>query len=519
MSVIEKSAGAPGPNPINDIPVSKSPSIFQGVLAFGLLSGVAYFASLLKTLVITRYFGTSAQMDAYAMAVLVPNLLAALLAGSCSASIVPVLAQIEHDGREERAGAWRAGYIIFAGACALVSLGLFLFAAPIMSHVAIGFDPERLALSIRLLRLASPFVILNAAYAFASADLLSRKKFAVVAAAPAISTIVSIAVIVGFRSLGISSLVWGLILGTAIQAFALSLPAWRANASASRFRLWTPAVRMMLAAHAPLIVVSLFGVTNSFVDQAVAGFLPVGNVSALNYANTINSFVVQATAMALSWIVLPEFSSLAASGNTALLKEKARRCIKAAAMIAAPASVLVFIGGKFAVRLLLQHGAFNADSTHVVYLSWAGYTVGLLPLSIGILGARILNALRENRFLAKLGLVSLVANALLDFIFMHYWGALGITLSTSVVYCITSVVIFRFLYARIGLTLGREVWKYFGRVALACLLAGIPALLYGSGPESPTRWIFSNTAFIAIVAFLYLRFRVVKSFRGMLAEL
>ena len=78
MSVIEKSTE--GPNPLNDVPVSKSSSIFQGVLTFGLLSGVAYFASLLKTLVITRYFGTSAQMDAYAMAVLVPNFLAALLA-------------------------------------------------------------------------------------------------------------------------------------------------------------------------------------------------------------------------------------------------------------------------------------------------------------------------------------------------------------------------------------------------------------------------------------------------------
>ncbi len=517
MSVVEKATEVSAQHPDNDISIKKS-SILHGPLVFGLLSVLVYLVSFLKTLVVTRYFGTGAEMDAYAMAVLVPNLLATLLAGSCAASLVPVLARIEQSGRGERVATLRAAYLIFVGICACVSLGLFLFARPIMGHLATGFDAQRLDLAVRLLRLAAPFVGLYAAFAFASAEMLSRRKFAIVAGAPVIMPLVSLAFLLAFRSLGVSALVWGMVFGTALQALAFSIPVWSGPTGRSSFRLWTPSVQAMLTAHAPMILVSLFGVTNSFVDQAMAGFLPVGNVSALNYANTINGFVVQGTAMALSWVALPEFSSLAAGGNTAVLKDNARRWIRGALMVAAPVAALIFIGGKFAVRLVLQHGAFNAYSTHLVYQAWAGYTVGLLPLSVGIIGARLLNALRENSFLARMGLVTLVVNAGLDFVFMRYWGGLGIALSTSIVYCMTTLVIFRFLYLKIGSIFNKEIWICLGKVALACALASIPALMHVGRADSAANWLFRSTVFVAILLFLYARLKVVGSFRGMLAS-
>jgi len=95
--------------PLENAPAASS-SFLRHTLVFGLVSFGTYLFSLVKTIVVTRYFGTSAEMDAFAVAVLVPNLLGALLAGSASAGLVPALAVAERESAQRRADTYRTSF-------------------------------------------------------------------------------------------------------------------------------------------------------------------------------------------------------------------------------------------------------------------------------------------------------------------------------------------------------------------------------------------------------------------------
>ena len=104
------------------------PSILRSSLRFGLVSLVAYAFSFAKSLVTARYFGTSAEMDSFTLAFLVPNLLASLLSGTFALSVVPALAAAEVKSTEERSNTFRAGLFLFVAIASVlaVSPGGFL---------------------------------------------------------------------------------------------------------------------------------------------------------------------------------------------------------------------------------------------------------------------------------------------------------------------------------------------------------------------------------------------------------
>jgi len=487
-----------------------SSSFVRSSVVFGSVSLGAYLFSLLKTVIVSHYFGTSAEMDAFAVAVLVPNLLGALLAGSASAGLVPALAVAEREGAQQRADTYRTSFVLLVGACAVASVALAIFAKQVVHLVAPAFAGDRLAIAERLAPAASLLFLLAGIYAFASAELLSRRKYALVAAAPAISTVLSLFGILAFHSRGAAVLVWALVAGLAVQSLVVSIPAWLASAG-GRFTHWHDShVARALAAQLTLLAVSSIGITNVFVDQVIASLLPTGNVSALSYASSLNGASMQVIVMSMGWIALPNLAELAAAQEISKLRQKVRMCMIAAVMMAAPACLLIVGLGQTAIRLLFEHGRFGADSTRLVYLAWAGYSLGLVPVSIGMMAVRVANALHENWLLFRIGIVLLVVNAVLDYTLMRVAGIMGITLSTSTVYCLSTVLLYGALRGRVGELLNGQTLRHIARVAGAAVVAAVPAafirLLAGSGLISCG---VQFVVFMIVLVFAYQRASVI----------
>jgi len=171
-------------------------------------------------------------------------------------------------------------------------------------------------------------------------------------------------------------------------------------------------------------------------------------------------------------MALPELAQLAALGNMEMLKARARRSIAGITMVAAPVAALILVSGSFLIRIFFQHGVFNQQSTHIVFTTWAGYTLGLVPFSIGMMAVRLINATNFNYALVALGAVALPLNGLLDYVLMKKWGCFGISLSTSIVYCVSSVALYIVLQRRIGTILNRAISKVIFSSVLASLAAG-----------------------------------------------
>jgi putative peptidoglycan lipid II flippase len=171
-------------------------------------------------------------------------------------------------------------------------------------------------------------------------------------------------------------------------------------------------------------------------------------------------------------------------------------------MVAAPVAAVVLVSGSFLIRLLFQHGAFNQQSTHVVFATWAGYTIGLLPFSIGIMAVRLINVTNLNYALVGLGALTLPLNGLLDYVLMQKWGCVGISLSTSMVYCINSTVLCFFLQRRIGTILNRAICKVILGSILASVAAG--ACWWAIRSAIPNEWLGMTLGGLAFATVLVL---------------
>lgn len=487
-----------------------SAAFFRNSAVFAGAALAACLLGLVKTAVVSRYFGTSAEMDAFAVAVLVPNLLGGLVAGSANAGLVPALAAAERQGAQRRADTYRTFLLLMGSASAVTALALAVLAKPLVHVVAPAFAGKRLAIAQQLAPGASLLFLFTGIYACAAAGLLSRRRYALVAGAPAVSTALSLAMIVAFHARGAAVLMWAAVGGMFIQAIATSVPAWMASAGGHCTCWRDPCVRRALSAHLVLLAVSSLGMTNSFVDQVIAGLLPTGNVSALSYAASLHNVGMQVIVMSLGWTVLPNLSELAAARDFSRLRGKVRAYVLAAVMLAAPACLLILGLGRPALCLLLEHGRFHADSTQLVYRAWAGYTVGLVPVSIGMMAARAANALGESWLLLRIGMVALAVNATLDYALMHVAGVMGITLSTSIVLCTTSILIYRGLQARVGTLLDLKTARRIAKVAGAALAAAIPAavirLVAGPGTVIAGVQVF---VYLILLLFAYQRVGIV----------
>lgn len=296
----------------------------------------------------------------------------------------------------------------------------------------------------------------------------------------------------------------GLVAGTLFQAAAVAGPAWGANRLRRGVRWWTPEVKSLLREQAPLLLISSFGVVNVSVDQFMAGLLPPGSAAALSFANSLNGVVIQTVVMAASWVLLPELSRLAAEGDREGLKLKIQGSISGIAMVAIPAAIAIFVLGGTAVRVLFQHGKFDSSSTQQVSRIWMGYTCGLLPFALAMVPVRLLNAMRQNQFLVQLGVIAATINAGLDYALMRWLGPVGISLSTSLVYLCSSILIFRFARKLVPGIADGKLWASILRALLVCAPPGAALWMFRQAFSGVMALVVGGLLFAAAIYSVYL---------------
>lgn len=485
MTTITDSQGPKGPltagasaTSLSDVsrPVAKVSDTLRNSLVYGAASFAAYALSMVKAIVVAKWFGTSGEMDAFTVAILIPNLVGSLLSSTTAGAVVPSLVKASADSEEKRATVFRSALVLFAIVCLGFTVMLGICAGPVSSLFAANFDPHRREMTVNMMRAASGIVFLTAVYAFCSAEMLSRKKFLLVGAAPAVSTVISIACIALWHGSGINVLIWSLELGLALQAAVLIVPVWW---STSRARSWAwrdATVWQCFTSQGALLGAASVGVANASIDQIVAAHLPAGNVSSLSYAGSLNTGMMQLVVMALSWVALPELAALIAAQRMEAVLKRVRYCMLLAVVVAAPASAAVVAFGHEAVRRVFEHGLFTAHSTQLVYTAWLGYSLGLVPAAAGMIIVRLVNALGQNSILFQIGLALLAVNAVLDYWLMHIWGLVGISLSTTFVYCLSVSVLLMVMRSRVGHLLDRSTTKRICLATICPFLAIIPAV-------------------------------------------
>jgi putative peptidoglycan lipid II flippase len=432
-----------------DKPRSVNRKIFAAAVVVAGFSALAKLAGMVKELFVARWFGRGDALDAFLIALVVPAFILNLVAGSFNVSLIPTYVHVRDSEGPESANRLFANIITWALILLIgFSVLLGLLAPYFLHNLASGFDPPKLALTRQLLYLLLPFVVLSGLAVIFGAVLNAGERFALPAFTPAITPLLIVALLVILGSIwGIKALVWGAVLGAAAQA---GLLAWALRARGISLRpRWDGLNEHVLQVGRQVLPMAagafLMGST-ALVDQTMAAMLESGSVAALNYGNKLISAALGIGSMALGTAVLPYFSGMVSRQDWPACRHTLKTYAALILAATVPVTAGVMILSHPIIRIFFQRGAFTANDTSLVS-SIQFYLAPQIPFyALGILGVRLISAMKRNGALMAIAAVNFAINIVLNYVLMMRMGVAGIALSTSFVYFCSAAMVYACIF-------------------------------------------------------------------------
>lgn len=443
---------------------------FATLVAAGIL--LSRIAGLIRTRFLAHYLGLSGAADVFNAAFKIPNFLQNMFGeGVLSASFIPVYARLLAEG-DEREASHVAGAI--AALLALITAVLVLVGVLVtpwlIDLIAPGFEGERRALTIRLVRILFPGAGLLVMSAWCLGVLNSHRKFFLSYTAPIVwNAVIIVTLIVYGGHIAPFPLTvvtaWGAVIGSAMQ-FLVQLPVVLRLLPRFRPVLDTASanVRRVIRSFGPVFVGRGVVQISAYVDIVLASYLPVGAVAGLNMAQILYLLPVSLFGMSVSAAELPTMSS--ALGEEAEVGAYLRRRLDAGlrriAFLVVPSAMAFLALGDVLAGALFQTGQFSRHDAVYVWGILAGSAVGLLASTLGRLYSSTYYALRDTRTPLYFAIVRVLLTTGLGYLFAlplprllgipQMWGAAGLTASAGMAGWVEFLLLRRALNRRIGRT-------------------------------------------------------------------
>ena len=445
-----------------------------GIIALGNIASRILGLTREKTL--AYFFGASSQLDAFRIAVLVPQTFYDLLIGGhVNGAIVPVLTEIVTvEGRDEL---WKVVNVLVTMLLMIVSalvIVLEIFAPQIVALTADGFTEANQALATGLLRITAPALIFLALFAIFSGTLYALKSFTYPAFAGVMfnaSIVIAIFVLVPPAELLIQQ-------ENALFPFHISLPATAVTAAAtgwfigaivqmmiqmpglqlSKLRIsfnWRhPALKSVVFLYAPVMASLLMDtlVIRFFSYRLASQSNIIGSLSYMLQATTLIQLPQGLVATAISIAILPTLASQAVSildDGVRAFRNTLGLGIRLATTLIIPATLGLLVLAVPIVRLLFEGGEFTPADTEITVLALRLYLFGLPFAAIDLLLVYAFYARKDTLTPALIGLFSHVVYIVTVLLLFSQFGLFSLMIADSVKHMVHAVISGILLHRRI----------------------------------------------------------------------
>jgi len=474
------------------------------IVATGILLSRVF--GLARQMLFAHFLGASLAADAFTAAFKIPNILNNLFGeGALSASFIPVYSRLLEQGREEDAGKLAGAILGLLSLVVAMAVLVGVLVTPwLIPLIAPGFDAERRALTITLVRILFPGAGIFVVASWCLGILNSHRRFLISYAAPILWNVAMIAALAGFgpkRSpvdLAVM-LAWASVAGALLQ-FLVQLPTAIALTRPLRVSLERTSDDVQRVSKNFVPVLTSRGVVqiSGYIDQWLASFLPGGVVATLSYAQTIYLLPVSLFGMAVSAAELPEMSRTVGSEEqiAAQLRARIGSGLRQIAYFVIPSAMAFLALGDVIAALLFQNGGrFTATESMYAWGILAGSAVGLLASTLGRLYSATYYALHDTRTPLRFALVRVALTTILGALFAfegprllgidQHWGAAGLTSSAGIAGWVEFTLLRSRLNQRIGVTgLAAGFVGTLWGAALAAAAAGWAMRVYGMGAST-----------------------------------
>ena len=469
----------------------KSTSVVSGLTLASRVLG------LVREITLARAFGAGPLLDAFFIALMLPNLGRRIFAeGAFSQAFVPVFTETRTQQSHDEVRDLTAVVMGTLGAILSLVTVIGCFCAPLLVWAfAPGFrsDPAQAALGAELLRWTFPYLMFISLTSMAGSILNSYGRFAVPAAAPVILNVCIIAS-AWISADSVMVLAYAVFVAGVLQLLSQLPSLMRLRLlPRPRFAPRDPRVLRIAKLMLPVVIGSSVAQVSLLLNTSLATLIADGAVSWLNFGSRLMEFPTGIFAIAVGTVILPSLSSRHTERSPEQFSSTLDWGLRTMLLLGLPSAVgLIVLGGPLTAAIF-GHGQFSAhDIRMTTWVVWA-YGFGFMGFSLVKVLVPGFYARQETRLpvrFATIGLAAGMALSLSSFLVarsLKIEGAhVGLALSTSLTAWVNSILLYRRLRSD-GIYTPEPGWARFSlRLLFANSLMAAVAL-YGAG--SLADWI------------------------------
>lgn len=454
---------------------------------------------------VTAYlFGTGDLVAAFTIADNIHTMLFDLvISGMMQAALIPVLSEYaDEDKREELRDITGTLLTISALGIGAVVILIEIFAPTavfVMTELGAADQvrsQEVVDLTVQMVRLILPAVWLLAISTILMATLYALQRFT----RPALSlsvrnaAIVFAALTLGRTTLGVRSLVVGIVLG-ALLLVAIQLPGLRDAMPRPNLNFRHPAIKRVYLLYLPIFI-GLFANTFALiVDRNLAWRVGEDALGAMRFATTLNQMILGLVAAAISLAALPALSRHFSARNEDAYRATLARGLRMVTVLVVPAALGMAVLSWPIVRLLFYHGATTKEGAELIWLALLLYLPGTLFAAFDQVLIFAFYARQNTKLPQIVGVVAVAVYFVFALSLFQPYGMAGLVLANSAQFTFHAIVmiwLLRRLLAGDRLDdgrLARTVKVCCGVSIVMAVVAGLLALGLSYGlPEMDGIW-------------------------------
>jgi putative peptidoglycan lipid II flippase len=461
-----------------------APSVGATALRLAPIALVARGVAFLVPMLIAHLFGVSPVTDAFFYALAFPSFIMVIVSNAFGTTATPAIALAQSTTPE--ALPRFVGATATTSALAALAVGALVLAAlgpalPVLTN----FPPETRDLAWWFVAELLPFMGLVGAAVILRAACEVRGRFVFSAVSPLLRGGTVMIGIVALRGpLGNHALPAAMVLGQTVEVAWYLGVLWHSGLVPIPNIGLDPRVRRALVDVLPILGGEVMVAANLVVDKGFAGVLPEGAVSHLEYADRtrfIPQTLLESTLLAVAFAT---WSNLLARGDRQAYASQLDQSLRWVAAWAAPPLAGLFIGRHVLVSLLYERGEFGAPDAEAVSSAFGWYVPGLWSMMLGTLSMRAHVVERRLGLVLVLGIVSVLANGVLDAVLVGPMGIDGLALASTLTWVVVPGLYVAFIVPTIRPVARFGDWAAALGIAAGSLLVAIAVEVGPGAPES-----------------------------------
>lgn len=417
-------------------------SLFKNIFKVSFLSVFVYVIYGLQEIILAWKFGVSESVDVFVVVFTLISFLVSVFSESFCTALIPTYIQVKNLNNEQLLKKLSSTILLLGLSIFLLISLLALITSPLYFPLLTkGFNHDQLILTKTIFYILLPLVIFKGIRVLLTSFLQAQEKFTVSSILPGITPLIVLLLLYfSKKSWDIVPVAIGFVIGSIVEIIVLSpyLKKHRLVFSPRLFE-FNEYSQQIIKGYLPMIAGAFLMSSTRLVDQAMAATLGSGSVAALNYGGKLVSFSLVLISFGLGTVILPYFSQQIAKQDWNTLKSNFKRILLTILGLSFILTIILIIFSTQLIQLVFQKGEFTLQDVLIVSNIQICYALQMPFYLGGIVVVRLISSLQANHILMQATFYNLIANILLNYLFMKIWGVAGIALSTSVVYLISFI--------------------------------------------------------------------------------